>query len=176
MNNYPAVFEHLSRYQSQLEKRWDKGNHWWELRPCKYYDKFALPKIHIPAFALESRFAIDKGEYISLNPAYFIPKDDKYLLALLNSNVLWYFLKKITPVLGDESKRGRLVIRTVYFENLPIKEAKPDDKKFIEKLVDEIHFLRETNSDATELESQIDKLVYKIYGLTEDEIKIIEQK
>ncbi|MBK6384400.1 MAG: Eco57I restriction-modification methylase domain-containing protein [Chitinophagaceae bacterium] len=174
INNYPAIFEHLKQYQTQLEKRWDKGNHWWELRPCKYYDKFSLPKIHIPAFALESRFAIDKGEYVSLNPAYFIPKDDKYLLALLNSKVIWYFLRKITPVLGDESKRGRLVIRTVYFENIPIKKAKSDEEKLILKLVDDINSLRENNSDTGKLETQIDKMVYKIYDLTPDEIKIIE--
>ncbi|MEO7802069.1 MAG: TaqI-like C-terminal specificity domain-containing protein [Ginsengibacter sp.] len=95
IDKYPALFNHLKRYEIQLEKRWDKGNHWWELRPCKYYDKFVLPKIHIHAYGLESRFCLDKGDYVSLNLAHFIPKDDKYLLGLLNPKVSWYFFGKL---------------------------------------------------------------------------------
>jgi len=36
IKNYPAIFKHLKQFQPQLEKRWDKGNFWWELRACDY--------------------------------------------------------------------------------------------------------------------------------------------
>lgn len=40
IRQYPAIFAHLRRWQDELEARWDKGNHWWELRACDYYSVF----------------------------------------------------------------------------------------------------------------------------------------
>ncbi|MDX1521983.1 MAG: N-6 DNA methylase, partial [Anaerolineae bacterium] len=48
IDRYPAIFEHLKQHQAKLQKRWDKGNHWWELRACDYYDLFEQPKIIYP--------------------------------------------------------------------------------------------------------------------------------
>ncbi|MGH9949580.1 MAG: Eco57I restriction-modification methylase domain-containing protein, partial [Pyrinomonadaceae bacterium] len=55
IEKYPAIFRHLQQYEKQLKKRWDKGNHWWELRACAYYDVFEKPKIIYPDIAKESR-------------------------------------------------------------------------------------------------------------------------
>jgi hypothetical protein len=40
IDRYPAVKDYLSRFREQLEQRWDKGEHWYELRPCSYYHEF----------------------------------------------------------------------------------------------------------------------------------------
>ncbi len=134
IDRYPAIFEHLKRYQNQLEKRLDKGNYWWELRSCSYYQDFETPKICYPDIALESRFTIDYDQFYPNATLFIIPKDDKYLLALLNSKLIWFFLKKICPVIGDENKRGRLRLKTVYLEQLPIVEIPLEDQNpFIEK-------------------------------------------
>jgi len=194
IKRYPAIFKHLSQYQNRLEKRWDKGKHWWELRACSYYDEFEKPKIHIPAFALESRFAYEEDKYVSLAPAYFIPSVDKYLLAIMNSKITWFWLRRITPVLGDEEKRGRLIIRMVYFKNIPIRTIdfdNPEDVALHDRMVSLVEDmlalnkrLHETESPSTRksIEAQIahadrkiDELVYDLYGLTDEEIAIVEE-
>jgi len=72
------------------------------------------------AFAIEPRFGFDENYWINA-PAYFVAKDDKYLLSLLNSKMLFWALGKICSVLGDMDKRGRIIMRTVYIEPLPIR-------------------------------------------------------
>ena len=126
---YPEVFKHLSLYQNQLEIRQDQGDHWWELRSCAYYDSFLKPKIIYPDIALESRFSFDEENYYTNATAFIIPKNDKYLLALLNSSLIWFYLTKICPVIGDINKRGRLRLKTVYLNGLPIVNATPKDQK-----------------------------------------------
>src|SRR5947209_19031809 len=65
IDQYPAIYKHLQRYQTQLEKRWDKGNFWWELRPCDYYSSFEEPKIVYPDIASHPRFAFtDTKEFV----------------------------------------------------------------------------------------------------------------
>ncbi len=51
--------------------------------------------------------------------------------------------------------------------------SKSEQEKFI-KLVNEIDYQKKENIDTTELESEIDQMVYELYGLTEDEIKVVE--
>jgi len=93
INRYPAIYRHLQQYQAQLEKRWDKGNYWWELRHCDYYADFEGPKILYPEIAMSSRFAFDEDGYYTNNKAFLIPKNDKYLLAILNSSTSFLFFQ-----------------------------------------------------------------------------------
>ncbi|MBM3239416.1 DEAD/DEAH box helicase [Candidatus Poribacteria bacterium] len=53
INQYPAILNYLKQHQDRMEKRWDRGNHWWELRACSYYEDFEKPKIVWGAFAIE---------------------------------------------------------------------------------------------------------------------------
>lgn len=137
IKRYPAVFAHLQRFKPKAQKRSDKGEQWWELRACDYYDAFSRPKILIPAFAMTPRFAMDSGEYFFLGPAYFIASDDLYLLAVLNSKVAFDLLLEICSVLGDQDMKGRAVLRPVYFENLPIPAAPEAKREAIARLAQE---------------------------------------
>jgi hypothetical protein len=83
IERYPAVFSHLSQWQPELEKRYDKGNYWWELRACDYYDAFEQPKVMFPDIAKGLRFALDTVQTYSNNTTYFTPTNDLYLLGLL---------------------------------------------------------------------------------------------
>ncbi len=121
IKQYPAIFNHLKQYEVALEKRWDKGNHWWELRPCEYYDEFKKPKIIYPDIAMSSRFTLDKDGYFSGNTTYFIQIDDYYLTALLNAKATWTYLKKLCTALGDADQGGRLRMFTQFIEQLPIR-------------------------------------------------------
>ena len=62
--------------------------------------------------------------------------------------------------------------------DLPIPHAKPEQQKSIIELLDIILAEKKayTTSDTSELEHKIDQLVYKLYGLTEDEIAVVEGK
>lgn len=175
ISDYPTLVSHFEKFKNELKKRTDKGKEYWQLRSCDYYDKFDKSKIHIPAFAMEPRFPFDNNGFYSLGPAYFISTNSKYLAAIMNSKLFWFFLKRITPVLGNEEDKGRLVIRTVYLQEAPIKQTSEKMQKLYIDLVDRIFKAKKQGKDSTVLEKKIDELVYELYGLTEEEIKIVEE-
>ncbi|HUV02551.1 MAG TPA: N-6 DNA methylase [Desulfobacteria bacterium] len=191
---YSAIFEYLKQYQKQLEKRWDKGDHWWELRACNYYDEFKKPKIVWPEIAKESRFAWDDGSYYYNKTCFILPSEEFYLLGILNSKLIWSFLLRTCSVLGDPDKRGRLTQQAVYVTQIPIKKidlSNPTEKAQHDKLVSLVESmleLKKKHHDAKMerdkelyerqmkiVDAQIDRLVYALYGLTDEEIEVVEQ-
>jgi len=132
-NNYPSFASHLEKYSDEAEKRYDKGDYWWELRACDYYELFEKPKIVYPEIAKESRFAYDTDGYFINNKGFLIPTNDLYLLAILNSKAIWFVLKNICSVIGDQEKGGRLELRSVFLKDLPIHQISfttPADRRF----------------------------------------------
>ncbi|HMR82039.1 MAG TPA: TaqI-like C-terminal specificity domain-containing protein [Niabella sp.] len=115
---------------------------------------------------------------MTLNTIYnvYLHNDDidnlRFLLSLINSKLFhFYWFKK-----HYDNKATFPKIKKEPIESLPIKEA---DKEAIEKnsnLVEEIlrKKTQDPTADTTDLENQIDQLVYQLYDLTEEEIKIIE--
>jgi hypothetical protein len=96
----------------------------------------------------------------------------KFLLAILNSKVSeWYF-----NLIGTTTGMGTNRWKKYKIELLPIKIASQDQEKEIEFLVNQILATKKQNPSAitTDLENKIDKLIYQLYALTEDEIKVIE--
>lgn len=131
MHKYPAIFKHLQQYQTQLENRTDKGNYYWELRSCNYYDDFDKPKIIYPDIAKESRMFLDTKGYFLGNTAYFIPTDDAYLLGILNSKLLFFYYKNNASVLGDANRGGRVRWFSQDVLRLPIALPSEDVRKTI---------------------------------------------
>ncbi|MCL4731890.1 MAG: Eco57I restriction-modification methylase domain-containing protein, partial [Planctomycetes bacterium] len=169
---FPSIMNHLKPFAEAARKRYDKGEFWWELRNCAYYDLFAKPKIIFPNLQNSNKFAYDiSGTYLNA-PAVFLPTDAKWLLGILNSKVVWYFLKTICVVRSG----GFIEVKPQYFEQIPIPILKNTDKKQLDSLVDQIltEKQKDPNADTSPLERQIDQLVYKLYGLTGVEITIIE--
>ncbi|BEJ60027.1 hypothetical protein B10172_00490 [Campylobacter jejuni] len=100
-----------------------------------------------------------------------------YLTALLNSNVNFYYFKQIGAKLGVSGYE----MSKIFVERLPIPKINSKNEKLADELinlVDEILKAKEQdkNANTQELENKINSLVYKLYNLTEDEIKIIEGK
>ncbi|HDR90990.1 MAG TPA: class I SAM-dependent DNA methyltransferase, partial [candidate division Zixibacteria bacterium] len=80
--DYPAIYEHLKRYEPQLRKRQDQGDNWTNLRNCAYLEEFEKEKIIFPVINRKWRFDIfPKGLYV-LAPSRFITFD--------NSKSLYY--------------------------------------------------------------------------------------
>ncbi len=141
IERYPAIFAHLKNYQTQLEQRWDKGEHWWELRACDYYAAFEQPKIIYPEIAREKRFFLDREQFFPLKTVFSIGLEDWYLLAVLNSMPGWEYLKQVCNVLGDENQGGRLTLQAIYVEKLPIPESPPAEREAIAALAQQAQHL-----------------------------------
>lgn len=193
--NYPSLAAHLAPFEQKCAKRFDKGDFWWELRACDYYDAFEQPKIIYPVIAKESRFTIDKMGFFSNDKTFIIPQNDLYLLGVLNSSLAWAFLKRICSILGDADKGGRLELRAIYLKQLPIRPINFDDPAdvarhdrmvgLVDQMLDLNRKLAESRIPQTkevlkrQIEStdrQIDQLVYELYDLTEEEIGIVESQ
>lgn len=128
IEQYPAVFAHLQQYQAQLEKRWDKGSHWWELRACDYYEQFEQPKIIYPNICKQPEFAYDAQGYHSNQKTFIIPTDDMYLLTVLNSQVMKFLFSIILPRL----RGGFFEPSYVFMKDMPIRcieATTPDDER-----------------------------------------------
>jgi type I restriction-modification system DNA methylase subunit len=191
---YPAIAEHLLSYGEKAAKRYDQGDYWWELRACEYYDLFEKPKIMYPVIAKESRFALDNEGLFSNDKTFFIPSDDCYLLGILNSKLAWIFFKRLCSVLGDPDKGGRLELRSIHVSQFPVKKDEQNtssSKSYHSEIISLVtsilslhaqlpgaHTDFEKERLARQIESadrRIDELVYELYGLTSEEIKIVEE-
>jgi len=118
--NNTAIADYLKQFEEKAKNRWDKGDFWWELRPCDYYEDFEKCKIIYPDIGMSQRFTIDNEGFYPEATSFEIPTEDYYLLSLLNSQLLFYYIKSLTPVLGDRDKKGRFRFKTVYLKSLPI--------------------------------------------------------
>ncbi|TLD83270.1 hypothetical protein LS70_005865 [Helicobacter sp. MIT 11-5569] len=118
----------------------------------------------------------DKGYYIN-QTCYFIPTDDKYLCALLNSRLIYFYMQQIASSLGEGAFRW---IKQ-FIEKLPIVKITKSNQQIADSivaLVDKILSIKakDSTTNTSKLESEIDNLVYKLYNLTNEEIKIVEMK
>jgi len=97
----------------------------------------------------------------------------KFVLGLFNSTLFKFYYRKTNSQGGDIFPQ----VRISSVENLPIKLADTKTQEKIETLVDQIltKKAQDHSADTTDLENKIDTLVYKLYDLTEEEIKTVEK-
>lgn len=108
---YPSLHRHLKKFESYkdngkfkgLRHRMDQGRFWWELRPCAYYDDFEQPKIVWQAIQYYPNYALSQNPILLNNKAYMVGSQDPYLLANLNSPLLWWFSWRHFPHMKDEA-------------------------------------------------------------------------
>ena len=196
IDRYPSIQKYLEQFKDALKGR-ATNQKWFELQQPQFAYKqfYDNKKIIWPDIAKESRFTFDERGYYLETTCFFIPSNDFYLLGILNSSVCWYYLKEHSPVLGDKDKGGRLRLKKAYIEHFPIRAinfADPADKSRHDRMVSLVTQMLNLNKklqdarleqEKTMLSRQIeatdgaiDKLVYELYGLTEEEIVIVEGK
>src|SRR5690606_7081115 len=98
----------------------------------------------------------------------------EYLLAIANSKLLWWFLK----MTGDTLQGDARTFKTNYLNPFPLpQEIDLSFENSISQKVKEVLSTKKENPKAQTkaLEAQIDQLVYQLYGLTEEEIAIVEE-
>lgn len=103
-----------------LKHRQDHGRFWWELRPCAYYDAFEKPKIFYQEIQFYPSYALDRGGRFGNNKTFFIPAEDPFLVAVLNSPLMWWHNWRNLPHMKDDA----LWPTGVKMDQLPI--APPD--------------------------------------------------
>ena len=170
--NYPAIHAYQEKHRRALVDRCDQGNYFWELRSCDYWGEFETAKIVYQDIARYFGMAWDEtGAYLA-NTCYFLPRAEKWLLAVLLSAPMQFYVQK---VLGSD-EGGFIRMFTIHVEKFPIPNAAGPDKKALETLVDRIVKAKQANPAAniSALEREIDDRVYRLYGLSKDEIKIVE--
>lgn len=177
-NQYPAVYKYLEGHKEKLKKRNQESYEWYALQRygSTYHELFNKAKILYPEIAKESRFTIDSSGLFINKTIFMIPTDDKYLLGVLNSKLVWLYLKRICSSLGDPDAGGRLNLQRIYVSKVPIVDAKKNIKEKVSQLVNRILLSKKENpeADTTDLESEIDQLVYELYELSEEEIGVVE--
>ena len=122
-------------------------------------------------------FTYDSEQYYALNTLVIVNKIDnkrgpdlKFILGLMNSKLMNY-------VYSNKFKSTKTVFSEIQarsIKELPIPKISDELESEITTLSSEIISLKKSMSDTTDLENQIDQLVYQIYDLTEEEIKIID--
>ncbi len=144
---YPSVYDHIKPYEEQLEGREDKGRFWWELRSCSYYDVFDKPKVLWQDLGYHSKFCLSSTTTIPEATCFSLATDDLWLLAVLNSPLMWVYLWRHTIHGKDEVLR----LKTLYMEKLPIVNAgaKEDSvsRSAVSRLIQIASLLQSTSGD-----------------------------
>ncbi|EAI6383912.1 class I SAM-dependent DNA methyltransferase [Campylobacter coli] len=180
IENYPSLKKHFDEFYPQLEKRADKGLTPYNLRNCAYIEEFEKEKIVYPCImAKEPCFSYETSFAFAMAPANIITSNSdilKYILAFLNSDFIYLMLRKFYMGGGIEGE-----LKTNNLEKLPIPKINSKNQKLADELINLVDKIlkakeQDKNANTQELENKINSLVYKLYNLTEEEIKIIEGK
>ncbi len=185
--SFPKAFSYLEANRKFLENREDgrmRGSDWYGFIYPKNIDILQEPKLLVPDIAARASFALDERGIFAFTSGYGItlkPTTNlapKFLLGLLNSRLLDLFWKQVsTPLRG-----GFYRYFTQFLSQLPIRLLNLSDAAeraqhdtFV-NLVEHILSAKAADpaTDTTALEGEIDRIVYDLYGLTQEEIKIVE--
>ncbi|OJZ97447.1 type IIG restriction enzyme/methyltransferase [Helicobacter pylori] len=184
IEKYSAIKTHLNSHWDTIATRSDQGDTPYHLRNCAYLEDFEKEKIVYGEIVQEPRFYLDNGEcelgYFYAEATSFILTGEHlcYLLGMLHSKLITFAFKTFYAGggLGESGYR----YKKAFIERLPIPKITPQNQELAHKITDcakAILALKEKDPKANtqELEKEIDALVYQLYHLTDEEIKIIEE-
>ena len=159
IEDYPAVKAHLDLFYPQLEKRADQGDTPYNLRNCAYIEDFSKQKIVYSNMCSEPSFYLDENGFLTNQKCFILTGEYlKFLIAFFNSTLFKYTFWDNFPVLGA---KGRELSKIFMIEIPVIKPPKEIEIK-ISNLLDSQNY------------ENIDKLIYELYNLTDEEISFIE--
>ncbi len=197
IDDYPAIRNYLLPYKEKLMPRppdW-KGGEWKGRKPgpykwfeiqdtVAYWQEFEKPKIVYQVFQVKPCFVFDLEGYYTNNAIWIIVVDDPGLLGILNSKLGWYLIS----LFCTKIQNGYQLIYK-YLEKIPIANARDNLTEKIRLQVNNIAVLHSQLASATlpsrrdqlqraidYAERKVDALVYEVYTLTEEEIKIVENR
>jgi hypothetical protein len=202
---FPLAWAYLEQNRARLAARGKRrlGRQWYGYVYRKNHTRFDAPKILAPAIAEGACFAVDlEGKYYfvgsggggggdyGITVQKNVTMNERFLLGVLNSKLMTFYLRSRSSVF----RGGYIALNKQYIEQLPIRSIDFADRKDkarhdrVVELVDAMLALHEkvatarTPHDRTTIErqiaatdQQIDTLVYELYGLTDEEINVVEE-
>ena len=200
-SQYPLTWTYLRENKSYLENREDgkmRGERWYGYGRNQALDVMPLPKIFTPDIAARASFSLDEsgevfftggvagGYGILVLPEY----RKEYVLGLLNSTLLEWMIRQT----GTQMRGGYYSFESRFIRNLPIRTieiSEAADQARHDRVASLVDRMQELNkrltatknpNEKTQLEReieatdrQIDQLVYELYGLTGEDIRIVEE-
>lgn len=181
---YPKAYEYMLQFKDELidKKIKYKTNpkFWYSLHRAREKSIFETDKIITPQLQNYCNFAYDTKSMYPDAGGYMLiikdkyKKDILYYYGVLNSSLFYHFIKKTSTVFNN----NYFYFKTAYIEPFifPTVVSEEEKNKII-NLVDKILLKRqEGESDVEIYEKEIDRIVYKLYGLNNEEILQIEEK
>ncbi|MBK5964296.1 restriction endonuclease [Thiocystis minor] len=142
---YPSIRAHLERFRERLEPRpgdWDAAKDgdwsgrkpgryaWYEIQDSvEYWESFERPKILYQEIQFHPQYAFSDGALYGNNKVFLLPTSDHYLLAVLNSPLLWWHNWRYLPHMKDEA----LNPAGFRMETLPIADPPPELRREVEE-------------------------------------------
>ncbi|MGL2445318.1 class I SAM-dependent DNA methyltransferase [Helicobacter pylori] len=185
IDDYPSLKTYLSQFRPRIDQSGEKGcrkktsNQWFETQDnIAYHGDFEKEKIVYPCImAKEPCFVYEEKGFYAPAPANIVTGDKieiKYITALLNSKCIYFAMRKFYMGGGIEGE-----LKTNNLEKIPIPKITPQNQELAHKITDCAERIlkskeKDPKANTQELEKEIDALVYQLYHLTDEEIKIIE--
>jgi hypothetical protein len=165
---------------------------WYEIQDTvDYWQEFEKPKIFFPDISDRPNYTLDEDGFYGANTCYLISAPDKYLLGVLNSRLMNFFYRNHFSVY----RGGYIRFFSQYVEMLPIPRldlSDPTDKSRHDRMVKLVTRMLDlsrrraaatTPTEAARLDrdlaatdGEIDELVYELYRLTREEVRLLEDQ
>lgn len=192
IKNLDNIYKHLLKNKEVLMHRFINGvlssaykkGKWWAMTHDKPAVTQNVNSIVCPQRSSRNTFAYVDNTFYSASDIFYISQnknnvDLKYILSILNSNLIYFWLYWLGKRKGD--------ILELTFEPLqyiPIKKTNTQTQNKFVSIVDKILAITQTEDylqnqekqeAVKEYEKQIDVMVYKLYELTYEEILTIDK-
>jgi hypothetical protein len=188
-SSYPNAYKYLLSKKDVLLTRKDsrrtvaEKKNWYGLIRFGKGSIFKQVKIISPGEVSNNKFSIDTSKSgFSCARVFAITTNNKsldiyFLLGLLNSSLVEYFLHSVAPVKAG----GYYQYSTEFINSVPLPKNLENKKNEIEQISGIVHDLlkksnKMENTEIASLEKKINKLVYSLYELSKKEISLIESK
>ena len=184
---YPAIYEHLISYESELRSRgqcryassgrinskseFPGQHHWLELdnNPRKeYLDDFSKQKIVWGNLSLHASFSFTRDNIFINAPSCMIVSNDLCLLAILNSKLADFYIRN----LGVARNGGYFEYKPMFVQEFPAIKIAGKEKEQLENLVDMV-MASENKTISLMLQNEIDNVVFSLYRLSSEEIDFV---
>ena len=141
------------------------------MRACDYYGEFEKSKIIYAEIATQGQFMIDDSAYLDTT-AYMLNSNSLGFLGVLNSRLFTFIFSNVSSTI----RGGFLRWKKQYMQDISVPTQEQIESSGIEALVQQILTKKKTDAsaDVSALEREIDRVVYGLYGLGDEEIEVVE--
>ncbi|MCG3175406.1 MAG: hypothetical protein MOGMAGMI_00335 [Candidatus Omnitrophica bacterium] len=172
LSKLKKIEKHLNNFKTIIEQASDNAPY---LHRPKTEKTFLSPKIIAPQRSVTNTFGYNEIPWYAASDVYFITSTSdeiqlKYILGFLNSKLgyLWLYFK-------GKRKGDYLELTVTPLSEVPIKIISKEEQKPLVKIVESIIKMAEEGKDYTKKQDELNSLIYKLYSLSSNEIKSVEE-